>query len=101
MQSTTWKSFQNKRSSSSKNYYIWQKIASFESLLQGEGQLPLSCSFDFWKIENTYLYICFQFSNLWHTYTESHPNRGAEGQNKRSSSSKRRFIQQKLASFEF
>ena len=62
MQSTTWKRFQNKRSSSSKNYYIWQKIASFESLLQGEGQLPVNCTFDFWKIENTYLYICFQFS---------------------------------------
>ena len=62
MQSTTWTRFQNKRSSSSKSRYIWQKIASFEGLLKGEGQLSVNCSFDFWKIENTYLCICFQFS---------------------------------------
>ena len=101
MQSTTWKRFQNKRSSSSKkllhlaeNSLFWKFITRWRSTAS---QLHL------WFLENwKHIPIhLFSILNLWHTYTESHPNSGAEGQNKRSSSSKRRFIQQKLASFEF
>ena len=78
---------QNKRNTSPKNSYIWQKIASFEC--QFTGWRSIACQLLCWFLGNWEHINLFSIFNSWHKHVQPHPNKKSNG---RTSSWKNRYI---------